>query len=170
MAPLTVTYRNRADLTPYDRNARTHSDAQIAQIAASIREFGWTNPVLIDEGDRIIAGHGRVAAATLLDQDQVPTICLAGLTDAQRRALVIADNKLALNAGWDYGLLANELQALRVSDIDVAAMGFTAKELDDLVGTARPNAAPDDFAEYDETVETQHRCPKCGYEWSGKPA
>ena len=88
-------------LIPYARNARTHSDAQIAQIAGSIREFGFTNPVLIDEKGGIIAGHGRVLGARQLDMTQVPTITLTGLSEAQRRAYVIADNKLALNAGWD---------------------------------------------------------------------
>lgn len=144
MPELAVTYRKRGDLKPYDRNARTHSEAQIAQIAASIREFGWTNPVLIDEQDRIIAGHGRVAAATLLGQDEVPTICIAGLTDAQRRALVIADNKLALNAGWDETLLASELQTLRAEDFDLAMIGFGADELNRLLPNGGGQTDPDE--------------------------
>jgi ParB-like chromosome segregation protein Spo0J len=96
-----VVWRGIEALIPYARNARTHSDAQIAQIAGSIREFGFTNPVLIDEAGGIIAGHGRVLGARQLGMDQVPTIALTGLSEAQRRAYVIADNKLALNAGWD---------------------------------------------------------------------
>src|SRR5262249_43938766 len=99
-------------LTPYARNARTHSKKQVRQIADSIREFGFTNPVLIDDGNTILAGHGRVAAAKLLGLEQVPCLRISGLTTAQRRALVLADNKLALNAGWDEELLAAELQAL----------------------------------------------------------
>src|SRR4249919_3560824 len=90
-----------AKLVPYARNARTHSPEQVAQIAASIGEFGWTNPVLIDEASEIIAGHGRLAAALHLGLAEVPCIRLKGLSEAQRRALRIADNKLGLNAGWD---------------------------------------------------------------------
>lgn len=126
---LTVSYRSVAELRLYERNARTHSDAQIAQIAASIREFGWTNPVLVDEHGGVIAGHGRIAAAALLAMSEVPTICLQGLTDAQRRALIIADNKLALNAGWDSVLLTSELSALRAEDFDLGVVGFSADEL-----------------------------------------
>ena len=96
-----VEQRKIADLIPFARNSRTHSDAQVAQIAASIREFGWTNPILIDGANGIIAGHGRLAAARKLGMDALPVIVLDHLTDAQKRALVIADNKLALNAGWD---------------------------------------------------------------------
>ena len=99
--PETIVRRRCAALIPYARNARTHSDQQVAQIADSIREFGFTNPVLIDEEDGIIAGHGRVLAAHLLGLDEVPCIVLAHLSPTQRRAYVIADNKLALNAGWD---------------------------------------------------------------------
>ena len=144
MPQLAITYRKRADLTPHDRNARTHSDAQIAQIAASIRELGWTNPVLIDEGDRIIAGHGRVAAATLLDQDEVPTICIKGLTDEQRRALVIADNKLALNAGWDETILASELQMLSAEGFDIGLIGFGQDELQRLLPNGGALTDPDE--------------------------
>ena len=95
-------------LIPYARNARTHSDAQIQQIAASMREWGWTNPVLVDEAGGIIAGHGRVLAAQRLQVSEVPVIVASGWTDAQKRAYIIADNKLALNAGWDNDLLALE--------------------------------------------------------------
>ena len=105
-------WRNIEKLIPYARNPRTHSDAQIAQIAGSIREFGFTNPVLIDEKGGLIAGHGRVLGARQLGMTQVPTITLTGLTEVQRRAYVIADNKLALNAGWDPELLRLELGEL----------------------------------------------------------
>src|SRR5688500_16732635 len=103
---LTVEYRSAATLIPYAKNARTHSGAQVAQIAASIREFGWTNPVLVDGENGIIAGHGRLLAARKLGLATVPVIELAGLSDAERRAYVLADNKLALNAGWDEAILA----------------------------------------------------------------
>lgn len=125
-------------LIPYANNSRTHSDEQVAQIAASIREFGFTNPVLIDNDDGIIAGHGRVLAARKLSLEQVPCIRLGHLTEAQRRAYIIADNKLALNAGWDEELLKIELTALRDElDFDPALTGFSESELDALlVGAA----------------------------------
>lgn len=123
-----------ADLIPYARNSRTHSDEQIGQIAASIREFGWTNPVLIDEVGTIIAGHGRVMAATRMKLETVPCIRLTHLTDAQKRAYVIADNRLALNAGWDDAMLANELSDLHADDFDMALLGFDAEELSRLLG------------------------------------
>lgn len=116
-------------LTPYARNSRTHSPHQVKQIAASIREFGFTNPVLIDESNGIIAGHGRVMAAEHLQLETVPCIRLDDLTDAQKRAYVIADNKLALNASWDDELLAIELNDLHASDYDVSLIGFDADEL-----------------------------------------
>lgn len=131
---LAVTYRTIADLVPYASNSRTHSDAQIAEISASIRQFGWTNPVLIDERGTIVAGHGRVLAARKLDLDQVPCIVLRGLTNAQRAAYVIADNKLALNAGWNAELLAAELAALRDDfNFDVTLTGFGAEEADEII-------------------------------------
>ena len=111
MPELTIKYRPIGELIPYARNARTHSEAQIAQIAGSIREFGFTNPVLIGADSGIIAGHGRVLAAGTLGMTQVPTIELAHLSATQRRALILADNKLALNAGWDPELLRLELVA-----------------------------------------------------------
>ena len=117
-------------LIPYAKNSRTHSDEQVAQIAASIREFGFTNPVLIDEADGIIAGHGRVLAARKLGLAEVPCIRLAHLTEAQRRAYVIADNKLALNAGWDEALLRVELVSLRDDHgFDLELTGFDKSEL-----------------------------------------
>jgi len=106
---LAVESRKITDLTPSPRNARTHLRKQIRQIAESIREFGWTNPILVDHDNGIIAGHGRVEAAKLLDVDSVPTIRLDDFTEAQKRAYMIADNKLAANAGWDDEILAIEL-------------------------------------------------------------
>lgn len=117
------------NLIPYARNSRTHSDAQVAQIAASIKEFGFTNPVLIDEDGGIIAGHGRVMAARKLGLDSVPAIRLGYLTEAQKRAYVIADNKLALNAGWDDEMLKLELQELQDMNFDLGLTGFDPDEL-----------------------------------------
>ena len=129
-----IVSRKVEDLIPYARNSRTHSDAQVAQIAASVREFGWTNPVLVDGENGIIAGHGRVLAARKLGMEEVPCIELAGLTDTQRRAYIIADNKLALNGGWDDELLALELCELNAADFDMALVGFDAGELSAAMG------------------------------------
>ena len=134
MNDLHIQRRQVSALIPYIRNARTHSPEQIAQIAASIREFGWTNPVLVDGENGIIAGHGRVLAARKLGMEEVPCIELAGLSDTQRRAYIIADNKLALNAGWDDELLALELGELHAADFDMALLGFDAGELSAAMG------------------------------------
>lgn len=135
------------DLVPYDRNARTHSQEQVEQIAASIREFGFTNPVLIDEHLKVIAGHGRVLAALLLGMATVPTLTIPGLSDAQRRALVLADNKLALNAGWDDAILKAELSELQGEGFDLGLLGWSDEELAELFhvepGTADPDAVGD---------------------------
>lgn len=130
MTKLKITYKPIADLIPYARNSRTHSDAQVAQIAASIKEFGWTNPVLLDGENGIIAGHGRVMAAQKLGETQVPTIELGHMTDTQKRAYIIADNKLALNAGWDDAMLALEIQDLKDVGYDLGLMGFNLDELE----------------------------------------
>ena len=121
-----------AALVPYARNTRTHSDAQVAQIAASITEFGFTNPVLIDADGGIIAGHGRVLAAQRIGLDRVPCIRLSHLSEAQKRAYVIADNKIADNAGWDEELLRDEMAELEAIDLDLSLTGFDAGELDEL--------------------------------------
>ena len=136
-------------LVPYARNARTHSDDQIAQIAASIVEFGWTNPILVDGSGGVIAGHGRLLAARKLGLDTVPVVALDHLTEAQKRAYVIADNKLALNAGWDEELLASELHALNGERFDLALTGFSDAELDQLLAPLRdePAASDDDAAD-----------------------
>jgi ParB-like chromosome segregation protein Spo0J len=114
-----------AKLRPYAKNPRTHSKKQIRQIADSIRRFGFTNPVLVSDDGVIIAGHGRVEAARLLQMESVPAVRLSHLNEAQRKAYVIADNKLALNAGWDHELLAIELQALVDLDFGVEITGFS---------------------------------------------
>jgi ParB family transcriptional regulator, chromosome partitioning protein len=121
---LEITYQKVTDLIPYVNNSRTHSEEQVKQIAASIKEFGFTNPILIDENKGVIAGHGRLLAAGKLALAEVPTIVLEGLTEAQRKAYVIADNKLALNAGWDTTSLTAELERLKELDFDLEILGF----------------------------------------------
>jgi ParB-like chromosome segregation protein Spo0J len=143
-------------LSPYARNARTHSDTQVAQIAASIREFGFTNPVLIDAAGGIVAGHGRVLAAQRIGMGQVPCVRLSHLTEAQRRAYVIADNQLALNAGWDIDLLASELADLSALDFDLDLLGFGSDELAGLLG----GDAPDGQTDPDEVPELQPGSPR----------
>lgn len=135
---LTVSYRKLEELTPYLRNARTHTDAQVRQIVQSMKTFGWTNPVLIDEVGQIIAGHGRLRAAAKLKLKQVPCIVLTGLTEEEKRAYVIADNKLAANAGWDLALLASELKGLEVAGFQISLTGFSNSELADLIGAESP--------------------------------
>jgi DNA modification methylase len=135
-------------LVPYARNSRTHSPEQVAQIAGSIREFGFTNPVLIDADNGIIAGHGRVMAAQKLGMDKVPCIRLAHLTETQRRAYIIADNKLALNAGWDEEMLALELGELAELDFDMDLIGFSEDELAGLMAeTTEGETDPDEVPE-----------------------
>jgi len=151
-AKLTVIDQPIARLTPYASNARTHSKHQIRQIADSIKIFGFTNPVLVDAKGAIIAGHGRVEAAKLLDMAQVPTIQLENLTEAQIRAYVIADNKLALNAGWDKAILAIELQHLLTLDnqFEVTITGFEIAEID-LILQEAAKEDPDDTLEAADT-------------------
>lgn len=162
---LQIEYRQVKDLLPYARNSRTHSDAQVAQIAASVREFGWTNPVLIDGENGIIAGHGRVLAARKLGIDEVPCIELAGLTDTQRRAYIIADNKLALNGGWDDELLAIELHELNAADFDMSLIGFDATGLSLAMGLGADFEAgsEEDQGKLDEKSPIE--CPACGHEF-----
>lgn len=126
----TIEERPIGTLRPYSGNARTHSKRQIRQLADSITRFGFTNPVLIADDDSIVAGHGRVAAAKFLGMTHVPTVRLTHLSGAERRAYMLADNKLALNAGWDQDLLAIELQSLVDLDFDVELTGFSIAEID----------------------------------------
>lgn len=138
--------RKVGDLIPYINNSRTHSDDQVAQIAASIKEFGWTNPILVDGDNSIIAGHGRLMAARKLKMDEVPTIELDYLTDVQRKALIIADNKLALNSDWDLGLLSLELEELQGLDFDLALTGFSDDELAKLLEPEQVDGLTDEDA------------------------
>ena len=128
---LTIDYRKTGEIIPYINNSRTHSEQQVQQVAASIKEFGFTNPILIDEDSGIIAGHGRLQAAQMIGMDEVPTITLEGLTDTQRKAYVIADNKLALNSGWDFEMLKIELEDM--GDFDLSLLGFDSQELANII-------------------------------------
>lgn len=148
---LKVVLRPVSGLIPYARNSRTHSDAQVAQIAASIREFGFTNPVLIGADGGIIAGHGRVMAARKLGMEDVPCIELGHLTPAQRRAYVIADNRLALNAGWDEDMLRLELGDLQADGVDLELLGFTGDELSALLA----DEGTEGLTDPDDTPEVQ---------------
>lgn len=128
-----LVWRKVTDLIPYARNSRTHSDEQVAQIAASIKEFGWTNPILTDGDNGIIACHGRLMAARKLGHEEVPTIELVGLTETQKKAYIIADNRLALNAGWDNEMLTIELNDLMADGFALEILGFDPKELNALL-------------------------------------
>lgn len=158
-------------LIPYARNTRTHSEAQVAQIAGSIREFGFTNPVLIDAENGIIAGHGRVMAAQKLGLDKVPCIRLGHLTDTQRRAYIIADNKLALNAGWDEEMLGIELAALREDDFDLDLLGFDGDAIESFLNPPEPDFAPateDDQGRLDQLEPKIITCPECKHKFDSR--
>ncbi|HEZ3258934.1 TPA: ParB N-terminal domain-containing protein [Neisseria meningitidis] len=134
MDNLQITYISVADLIPYAMNSRTHSESQIKQIAASIKEFGFCNPVLIDDDNGIIAGHGRVMAAEKLGMGTIPAVVLGNLTETQKKAYVIADNQLSLNAGWDLEILRLEVESLMEDDFNLDLLGFDDAFLDDLSG------------------------------------
>lgn len=147
-------------LIPYAKNARTHSAEQVSQIASSIKEFGFTNPVLIDAGGGIIAGHGRVLAAKKLKHKTIPCLRLAHLSEAQKRAYIIADNKLALNAGWDDAMLAKELVELATEGFPHEDLGFTDEELARLLSDG---ADPIDVSTGSGEGEgSGEKCTKCG--------
>jgi len=148
-----VEWLETATLIPYAKNSRTHSEAQVAQIAGSIKEFGFNNPVLIDEDNGIIAGHGRVLAAQKLGLQAVPCIRLAHLSDTQRKAYVIADNRLALNAGWDDQMLTVELQELDSESFDLSLLGFEADELNALLNPIKETEGLTDEDEVPEVPE-----------------
>lgn len=139
---LEIEYVATDDLIPYFNNSRTHSESQVKQIAASIREFGFTNPILIDEEQTIIAGHGRVMAAEVLSMSTVPCIRLSGLSEAQRKAYVIADNKLALNAGWDIDALSIEINQLADLDFNLDILGFDIQELASILDGEKEGTEP----------------------------
>jgi ParB-like chromosome segregation protein Spo0J len=129
MTKLKIVYKQTTDLIPYARNSRTHSELQVGQIASSIKEFGFTSPILLDGENGIIAGHGRYQAALKMSMREVPTIDLSHLTEAQKRAYVIADNKIALNSGWDEQMLELEIQDLRDAGFNIDLLAFDPSEL-----------------------------------------
>lgn len=134
MSELKIKYVPTKHLEPYSGNSRTHSTDQIDQIVRSINEFGFTNPILLGDGNEVVAGHGRLQAALRLNLDFVPTITLEGLTKAQRKAYVIADNQLALNAGWDFDALRIEIEDLDSLDFNLGLLGFGEQELERILG------------------------------------
>jgi ParB-like chromosome segregation protein Spo0J len=155
-----------AKLVPYARNSRTHSPQQVDKIAASIREFGFLNPIIVDGQSGIIAGHGRVMAAQKLGLTELPVIEAAHLTEAQRRAYVLADNRLALDAGWDNALLKVELKDLDAQGFDLTLTGFELGEMAALFDD--PDFAPgteDDQGRLDQLAPKMVTCPHCGSEW-----
>lgn len=174
-----IQYRDVSTLVPYARNARTHSPAQVAQLAAMIREYGWTNALLIDGKNNIVAGHGRTMAATMLYEHgdvlqwadgsaipagQVPVILCDEWSDAQRRAYILADNKSALNAGWDNELLKLELQAIVDDGFNIELAGFDTAELSLLLyEPAFEPASEDEQGKLDE--KAMKSCPNCGHEF-----
>jgi DNA modification methylase len=156
--PQAIEHVDVSALVPYARNSRTHSDEQVAQLVASMREFGFTNPVLIDEAGGIIAGHGRVMAAKSLGLESVPCIRLAHLSASQKRAYVIADNKLALNAGWDEAVLRSEMAALKLDSFDLSLLGFSGEELDVL---NEPLADEEDARDPDASPALSQQAHSC---------
>jgi len=168
---LNVKYRKVEDLIPYVNNSRKHSDEQVAQISASIKEFGWTNPILIDGTNSIIAGHGRLMAARKLKMDEVPTIELDHLTDTQRKALVIADNKLALNADWDNTLLTIELDELLKDGFAIDILGFNEQEIKTIMQEVNFDAgSEEDQGKLDQLDPKWICCPNCGKEFDAREA
>jgi ParB-like chromosome segregation protein Spo0J len=158
-------------LTPYARNSRSHSDQQINQIAASIKEWGWTTPVLIDEDGGIIAGHGRVLAAQKLKIDLVPVIVAKGWSESKKRAYVIADNKLAINASWDEEMLRLELAELDVAGFNLELTGFTGDDLTQaMFGNEALDVTPESSSQEIDVDDYKmgHQCPKCGFEFDEK--
>lgn len=176
-----ASFRPLDSLVPYARNARTHSAAQVAEIAASILEWGWTVPVLADSTG-IVAGHGRVLAARQIydsgriirlpsgeqvPDGMVPVVDVTGWTDGQRRAYILADNRIPLNAGWDAEMLAVELDDLRDLGVDLDKIGFTDEELNDMIGT--PKVPESKAKEIDPDNYTMgHKCPRCGFEFNNE--
>ena len=160
-----------ADLIPYAANSRTHSDAQVAQIAASIKEFGWTNPILVAGDDTIIAGHGRLLAARKLALVEVPVIVLDHLSKSQQRALVIADNQLALNAGWNMDMLKAEIETLNIEGFELDILGFDDSELQRILNEPNFDAGTeDDQGKLDQLEPKMVTCPKCQHEFDSREA
>ena len=157
-----VTAVDPDELIPYSNNVKAHPDDQVKKIASSIKNYGWDQPIVVDGDNEIIKGHGRLQAAELLGLNEVPVIRREDLTDAEAKAARIADNKTA-ESPWNDDLLVTELEVL--GDFDAESLGFDESELDELLEPAEMEV-PDAFDEIDdEEIETEHKCPECGYEW-----
>lgn len=159
------------ELIPYANNARTHSDEQITRLCSSIREYGFTTPIIIDEENNVLAGHGRLEAVKRLGWEKVPCAVLEGLTKAQKKAYIIADNKLALDADWDFNMLRLELENLKELDFDLGLTGFDEFEIDGLLQDEKiEDNTVDDVTEnakeeLGESKAKMHVCPNCGCEF-----
>ena len=152
-------------LIPYVNNARVHSDEQVTQIASSIKEFGFNVPILIDKDNGVIAGHGRLMAAKKLHHPEVPCIRIEHLTETQKKAYILADNKIALNSDWDVDLLRLELGELDSQSYNLELTGFVGDDLTEaMFGKELKQESPEDFKEVDES-DMQHKCPRCGFEF-----
>ena len=154
-----------ADLIAYGFNNRIHSQEQVDRIANSINEFGFNQPIVVDEQNIVLVGHGRLEAAKKLGLEDVPVLKKIGLSETQKKAYRILDNKLQNDSTWDFANLDLELQALTEASFDLSTYG-----LDVLLGTALSDATqrPNEFQEFDDAIKTENKCPKCGYSWSGK--
>jgi ParB-like chromosome segregation protein Spo0J len=155
---------------PYARNARTIPQAAVDKVAASIREFGWQQPIVVDVERIVVAGHVRLLAAKQLGEKKVPVLVATGLTPAQTKAFRLMDNRSHQETGWDMELLGLEISELQTLSADVALMsGFNAEEIAEFLASAGGSStdAPNDFKTYDESIPVAHECPKCGYTWSG---
>lgn len=150
MQKLEIVYKNIDDLLPYINNARTHDEMQINQIASSIKEFGFNSPIAIDNDNMILCGHGRLLGAKKLGLKEVPTVCLSHLTPQEKKAYILADNKIALNSGWDFDLLKLEFENLKSVDFDLELTGFNSEEIENILnsedeGTSENEESSDDL-------------------------
>lgn len=157
---LAIVYKSLNLMMVYAKNARTHSTEQVEKIIGSIKKYGWTNPILLDESGQVIAGHGRLLAAEKIGFDPVPTITLLGLTDAEKKAYRLADNKLPLDAGWDNDLLTMELGDLLAEGFDLTLTGFSAEEIDNMLNVDFSPGDEGDQGKLDQLEEKL--CPHCG--------
>ena len=156
---------------PYARNARKIPQSAIDKVAASIKEFGWQQPIVVDVNRVIVVGHVRLLAAKQLGEKRVPVHVATGLTPGQIKAFRLMDNRSHQESGWDMELLGREMAELQALDIDVSLTGFDAEEISKFLdSTGSDGKPPESFREYDETIPTEHECPKCGYTWSGAAA
>lgn len=166
-----IVFRSVDELKPYSNNPRTHSAMQIKQIAASIERFGFTNPILLDGDNGIIAGHGRLQAAQSLGFTSVPCIDLHGLNESEKRAYVIADNQLALAAGWDYQLMAIELAELTKDGFDVSVVGFSDEEIQSIMSAANFKPGSEQDQQKLDALDAQPvTCPECGHQFDARQA